>query len=336
VLPAGLDQQRELGPDWARWLDGLPRVFAGILDEWALSLDPEAPEDPRDPGAPGDREQQAAGDQEARPGLWHGFCSLVAPVVTEDGTAAVLKVSFDGDDESVHEALALQHWHGDGTVRLLRADPRRRALLLERLDRRSLMEVWDLEACEIVASLYPRIHVPALPQLASVTSYVERWLADLAAQPRDIPIPYRYREQAQSLGRDLVADPAGTGRIVHGDLHYANVLAAPPGHDAERGEWLVIDPKPMSGDPHYEPAPMLWNRWDELAGDVRGGLRRRFHALVDAAGLDEDRARDWVVVRMVLNASWAVEDAQRMARQLSAEEREWITRCIAICKAVQD
>lgn len=310
VLPPGLDAQRRLGPDWASWLDGLPRRFADVLDEWELRRD---------------------GDE-----LWHGFCSLVAPVLTRDGTVAVLKVHFDGDDESLHEALALQHWQGAGAVRLLRADPRRRALLLERLDRRDLTEVWDVEACEIVARLYPRLHVPALPQLATLTSYVGRWLDELAAQPRDIPIPHRYREQAISLGRDLVADPASVGRIVHGDLHYDNVLATPAGHDPARGEWLAIDPKPMSGDPHYEPAPMLWNRWDELAGDVREGVRRRFHTLIDVAELDEDRARDWVVVRMVINAHWAIEDAQRAGRDLDAEEREWITRCVAISKAVQD
>jgi streptomycin 6-kinase len=304
VLPAGLEKQRGLGPDWGVWLDRLPRAFAGLLDDWELTRDADD--------------------------LWHGFCSLVAPVRTAAGEPAVLKVSFDGDDESEHEALALQHWQGDGVVRLLRADPRRRALLLERLQRRDLSDVWDLEACEIVAGLYPRIHRPALPQLATITSYVERWLDQLAAQPRDIPIPPRMREQALSLGRDLVADPASVGRIIHGDLHYFNVLAA------DREPWLVIDPKPMSGDPHYEPAPMLWNRWDEIAADVRSGLRRRFHTLVDAAGLDEDRARDWVVVRMVLNATWAVEDAQRMDRDLDPDEQTWITRCIAITKAVQD
>ena len=304
VLPDGLEEQRELGPDWGRWLDTLPRVFAEVLADWELSRD---------------------GDD-----LWHGFCSLVAPVVTAESIPAVLKISFDGDDESVHEALALQHWQGDGVVRLLRADPHRRALLLERLHRRDLTDVWDLEACEVVAGLYPRIHRPALPQLATVTSYVEKWLDALAGQPRDIPIPHRMVEQALSLGRDLVADPASVGQIIHGDLHYENVLAA------DREPWLVIDPKPMSGDPHYEPAPMLWNRFDELADDVRGGLRRRFHTLVDHAGLDEDRARDWVVVRMVLNANWSVEDAQRVGRSLLADEREWITQCIAITKAVQD
>ena len=309
-LPAGLDEQRELGPDWGRWLDRLPRLFGDVLDDWDLTRD----------GAD----------------LWHGFCSLVAPVLTDDGTRAVLKITFDGDDESVHEALALQHWHGDGTVRLLRADPHRRAMLLERLDRRDLTGVWDLEACEIVARLYPRIHLPAPPQLATVTSYVDRWLDDLAGQPRDIPIPHRYREQALSLGRDLVSDPASAGRLIHGDLHYENVLAAPDGGDPDRGPWLVIDPKPMSGDPHYEPAPMLWNRYDELGGDVRDGLRRRFRTLVDAAWLDEERARDWVIVPIVLNANWSVQDAQRAARDLHPDERDWITRCIAITKAVQD
>jgi streptomycin 6-kinase len=101
---------------------------------------------------------------------------------------------------------------------------------------------------------------------------------------------------------------------------------------------LVIDPKPMSGDPHYEVAPMLWNRWDEVvgSGNVRGAVRRRFHAVVDAAELDEDRARDWVVVREMHNAMWTVEDAWRSGRELDAEDRDWITRCIAIAKAVQD
>jgi streptomycin 6-kinase len=187
-----------------------------------------------------------------------------------------------------------------------------------------------------VADLYGKIHVPALPQLATLTSYVGRWLDNLATLPADAPIPRRYREQALALGRDLLSDPASVGRIVHGDLHYENVLAAPPGTDPARGAWLAIDPKPMSGDPHYEIPPMLWNRWDELAGDLRGGLRRRFHTIVDAAGLDEDRARDWAVVRMVIDASWTVLDAQELDRPLDAEDRDRITQCIAISKAVQD
>ena len=291
------------GPDWARWVDRLPRRLATLLEEWELT-----------------------------PDGWsmHGYCSIVVPVQTSDGEPVVLKVTFDVDEESEHEHLALQHWGGRGAVRLLRADPHRRAMLLERLHHEDLTVLPDLDACEVVAGLYPQLHLPALPQLRTVTSYVERWAAALATMPRSAPIPRRMVEQALSLARDLVADPASTGVIVHGDLHYLNVLAA------DREPWLVIDPKPMSGDPHFEVAPMLWNRMEELGTDMRAGVRRRFHTLVDAAGLDEARARDWVIVRMVLNAHWAVEDAQRAERDLSSDEQDWITSCIAIVKAVQD
>lgn len=306
-VPAGLLSQRELGEDWARWLDRLPRLAEELVAEWRLT--PSA--------AP-----------------LHGYCSLVLPVTDADGTAGALKITFDGDEESLHEALALQHWGGRGAVRLLRADPRRRALLLAWLPGPDLTDTWDVEACEAVGGLYGRLHIPALPQLASVESYVEGWLRDLDGLGRDVPVPRRYVEQALALGRALLAD-APAPVVVHGDLHYANVMA-----DAA-GEWVAIDPKPMAGDPHYEPAPLLWNRMDELSGpgavgSVRDGLRRRFHAVVDAGGLDEDRARDWVVVRMVINAGWTVEDARRADRRLTGEEQEWITRCIAVTKAVQD
>ena len=58
------------------------------------------------------------------------------------------------DEESEHEHLALRHWDGRGAVQLLRADPHRRALLLDRLRPEDLTEIWDLEACEVVAGLY--------------------------------------------------------------------------------------------------------------------------------------------------------------------------------------
>lgn len=72
------------------------------------------------------------------------------------------------------------------------------------------------------------------------------------------------------------------------------------------------------------------------AQGVRGSLRRRFHTVVDAAGLDEARARDWAIVRMVVDASWTLRDALRGNRSMTPEEQEWITQCVAIVKAVQD
>ena len=99
------------GPDWADWVDQLPALLAGLLEEWQLTND----------------------------GLMmHGFVALVVPVRTVGGSPAALKVSFP-DEESEHEHLALQRWGGRGAVRMLRADPHRSAMLLERLHQERLI-----------------------------------------------------------------------------------------------------------------------------------------------------------------------------------------------------
>ena len=280
----------------------LPREMRDLLEEWELVLDSDE--------------------------VWGRF-SVVVPVRTAAGERAVLKVAHP-DPETRHEALALQRWGGDGAVRLLRADPHRRAVLLERLALRDLTEEWDVHACEVVAGLYGRLHVPAPPQLVPLTEYVGQYVEPLQRLPRDAPLPRRMVEQCLAHLRDLLVDPASTGVMTHGDLHYTNVLER-PGHDG--GEWVVIDPHAMSGDPHWEPAPLLWNRLEEAAGDVRRTVLTRFETVVDAAGLDEDRARAWAVVRLVVNALWTIRAAGD--GPLGAEDREWITRMLTVCKAVQ-
>ncbi|HET6292362.1 MAG TPA: aminoglycoside phosphotransferase family protein [Kribbella sp.] len=299
-IPAEFRKIASRGADWAAWLDGLPRLAGDLIAEWGLRVDG---------------------------GSAYGNCSLVVPVRTADGTPAMLKVQFP-HWEAETEHLALRIWDGNGAIRLLRADPRRFALLLEKALPQDLTSVDAIEASELIASLYKRLHVPAGPQFRTLSGEMKRLSAELLALPASAPVPRRYVEQAASLARDFAADPETDGRLIHTDLHYFNVLAA------EREPWLVIDPKPLSGDPHYEVAPLLWNRWEEIEGarDLRFGLRQRFYAIVDAAGLDEDRARDWVIVRQMVNALGAVRDA-------GADEvlpHDWLTRNIAITKAIQD
>lgn len=237
---------------------------------------------------------------------------MVLPVRTSEGLAAVLKVTA-GDPETEHEHLVLRRWAGDGAARLLSADPPRHAVLLERLHQQSLHTLRDVDACEVVAGLYRRLHIRALPQLPTLTSYLERWTVDFEQLPRSAPIPHRLVELATVLSRELAGQPAAV--VVHGNLHYGNVLSA------DREPWLAIAPRPANGDPHYEVAPMLWHRWDELAGNVRGGVRRRLYALVDAAGFDEDLTRAWVMVRVV---------------QQAIRDPANLTKYIALAKAVQD
>ena len=280
------------GPRWAAWVERLPALAGELSGQWQLRPD----------GPP-----------------THGYCSLVVPV-RAGGEPAVLKIGFP-DEESEHEHLALRNWGGRGAVRLLRADPHRGALLLERLRGPDLSGLPDTEACRVVGGLYPRLHIAPTAPMRSLSALVEQWSAQLAELSVGTPIPRRLAEQAVGLGRDLAADRAVADRLLHTDLHYANVLAG------AREPWLAIDPKPVNGDPHYEVAPMLWNRWAEISGDVRAGVRRRLSALLDVTGFDAARTRAWVIVRMAHNAMWAVGDDPDPA---------WLTVCVAVAKAVQE
>ena len=270
---------------------------------------------------PGVRSQLGEWELTADGPVTHGTASTVVAVRTSDGAPAVLKISSPAV-ESEREHLALRRWGGVGAVRLLRADPHRHALLLERLSEQNLDTLWDVEACEVVAALYRHVHVPALPQLRSLTTVVETWVRDFEELPRGAPIPHRLVEQAIAAAHELIADQDG-GVVLHGDLHYGKVLAG------DREPWLAIGPKPLNGDPHFEIAPMLWHRWDELEGYVRGGIRTRLHALVEAAGFDEARARAWVLVRVVHQAVHALESQ-------SASGPAQLTKFVALAKAVQD
>jgi streptomycin 6-kinase len=282
-------------------LESLPGLAESFLSDWELTLDGPS---------------------------MHGFTALVLPVRGRSGSA-VLKIAFP-DSETEHEALALQHWHGRGAVQLIRANPRQRVLLLERLRTQDLADHWDTQACEIVGHLYRDLHVSAPPQLRLLSTYAGALAERLAALPRGVPLPPRLIDQARALARSFARDEATDGRLIHTDLHYGNVLAQVDGGGAEG--WKAIDPKPMSGDPHYEVAPLLINRYDELAGRVREGVRDRFFAAIDAAVLDEQRAKDWVVVRMLDLASQRILEPGRG----TIGDHDWFTRCVAIAKAVQD
>lgn len=304
LVPRAFADLTDRDASWVPWLEGLPRLARDVLADWELTRD----------GAPR-----------------HGECALVLPVRTADDVPAALKLTWP-HDEARHEHLALQHWHGRGAVELLRADPHRWALLLERAGPADLTAVDDVTACAEVGALYRHLHRPALPQLPALSTLARDWARRLLALPRDAPAPRRLVERAAHLADALAAEPDVDAHVIHADLHHQNVLAS------TRAPWLAIDPKPVAGDPHLEPAPLLWNRWDAVvaSGDVRWAVRRRLDAVVDAAGLDPDRARDWAVVRSMVNVLWCVEAVTARGERPDAGARAWVTRAVAIAKAVQD
>ena len=276
--------------DGDTWLARLPRLLADCLARWQLTV--------------------------AGPAR-HGMCALVVPVRRE-GEPLVLKVTWP-HVEAEHEHLALRAWSGEGAVRLAAADPSRWALLLERLDADRDLQRQPLDAaCGVIGDLLRRLRRPALPQLRRLSDVAAASIAALADAPP--AIPRRFVEQARATARELAAAGDADATLLHTDLHFGNVLAG------AREPWLAIDPKPLAADPAYGIAPALWNRSAETRGsnDARRHLRRRLAILCERAGVEEDRARGWAVVREVENAVRAVQDG----------DPQRVTLAVTVIKAV--
>lgn len=283
------------------WLDSLPSLIRDLLSEWELE--------------PVGRSMS-------------GVCSVAIPVrllgagretvgVSEE---AVLKISWP-HPEAATEALALQTWNGHGAVRLVRGDPHRFALLLERLHQRDLSTIEVDDACGVIGDLLHTLRRPPHPRIPRLDDWAARQAVELRAAP---PVmPRRYLDQAAALAQELVARRPSEDRLLHTDLHYANVLAA------HRAPWLAIDPKPMAGDPAFEVAPALWNRAEELGtgSQIRWSLRRRLEIICERAGIDEGRARAWTIVREADNAVDAA---------LDPAGRDRVSLAVMIIKAMND
>jgi streptomycin 6-kinase len=191
---------------------------------------------------------------------------------------AVLKVAWEGDDESLHEGDALELWDGDGAVRLLRRSGR--ALLVERaVPGIDLWAVPEDEATAIAVDIASRLWRRAGPPFRPVAPEVARWLDNAERQGSKLA----------PLARQLLAElEPGAEWLVHGDFHHHNILR-------HGDRFVAIDPKPYLADREYDLPPFLWNPLDNQMED-REQTERRIAAFV-AAGLDDFRIRAWTVIR---------------------------------------
>lgn len=257
----------------------------------------------------------AAARWDLRPGrvITGGSVSHVQAVTTADGGAAVLKLSFP-HREARDEAAALAWWGSEGAVRLLAVDPDDPfVLLLERCDPGTrLVDRTDLSAAErmaIGADAVARLWAAGVPDASPferVADVCDEW-ADLAEERMRTlapPLDPGIVRHGIALLRELPRS-APTTVVVHGDHNPGNVLMA------GREPWLVIDPKPMTGDPAYDLCPLLVQVDDPFAHPDPGTvLADRVGLLADRTGLAPDRVLAWSVARMVESALWYASRAE--------------------------
>ena len=265
-----------------KWLDELPDRIEELTDLWELDLG-----EPFEPG---------------------GNCSWVAPATDRDGRDVVLKLAWQ-HAESLHEAEALALLAGRAAVEVYAFEHLAPAALESEADGGSGgTTAMLLERCRPGAELRAR---PEAEQHVVVTDLLRSvWAVDLPSDHPFRPLSMmaddwvscaEARLAAQSgrldtgLARDGLAMFRELSRTAPGDvllftdLHAGNVLSG------KRRPWLLIDPKPYVGDPHYDVLQHLLNCDESLAADPIGLLTE----VADLAGLEAERVRRWLFARCV-------------------------------------
>ncbi len=282
------------------WLSGLPALLTELAARWSLDLAPPFPR------------------------LSYNYA---VPARRADGSAAVLKLGFPGDRELATEAEALRLFDGRGAVRLLAADVPRGALLLEALRPGTPLgddPADDAHATSVVCAVLrelgrvpppPGHPFPTTPDWAAGLLRLRARFADGTG-----PLLPGLVDRAERLFSELHAS-ADAPRLLHGDLHHGNVLAA------ERRPWLVIDPKGVVGEPAYDTGAFLRNPLPGILRTPDPGrfLARRLDQMAEELGLPRPRLQAWGLAQAVLSAWWMIEDhgggwepAAALAEQLAA------------------
>jgi streptomycin 6-kinase len=279
------------GPRRAAWLAALPTRVDELVQRWALTL-----EEPFEPG---------------------GDCAWVAPGVDDEGRDVVLKVAWQ-HTEALHEAEGLAALRSHGAVEVYafeHMDSDTTAMLLERCRPGTpLREVPENEQHRVVAELLRTVWSVELSvnhPFRPLSVMADEWVASAEARLATNPGLIDPGLARDGLGTFLeLSRPRPTDVLLCTDLHAGNVLSG------ERTPWLLIDPKPYIGDPHYDVSQHLLNCDATLQHDPIGLATE----VADLAGLDAERVRQWLFARCVELCSsdhspWPALD--RVARRLS-------------------
>lgn len=262
TIPARLAENCRNSTERTAWLARVPALLKDLKQRWALSLD--EPFDGADVS-----------------------CAWVAPARLANGTTAILKLAMP-HMEGEHEIAGLRFWNGDPTARLLEADDKLGAMLLERCQPgTALRSLPEPEQDVVITRLLGRLWrlPPAGYRFRSLAALIEYWSAETLAASDDWSDPPLVRE-GLAIFKELLR-PSAIQVLLATDLHAGNVL------QAEREPWLVIDPKPFVGDPAYDLTQHLFNCQERLLIDPKGLIRR----LADLARLDYERVRLWTFAR---------------------------------------
>lgn len=193
-----------------------------------------------------------------------GSTGFVAEATSPDGDVHIVKVATPASAIGRHEADVLQRADGRGYARLLRHDPGRNAMMLEKLgERLDLVDIPYQQKIDIACATLVGAWMPVPPDAiyptgadkanALATDILAMW--DRSGKPCSaevIETTMRYCKERAAMYR-----PEGAV-LAHGDPHIGNLLADPT---TDPIRFKLVDPDGLAIEPAYDLGVLLrgWN-----------------------------------------------------------------------------
>jgi streptomycin 6-kinase len=265
--------QHELTPDW---LNSLPATVADLCAKWSIELDLVIPET-------------------YMTLVLLGYSTEFGPVVIKSSPLA---------DEFRAEATALRLAVGENVVRLYDVDLERSVMGIERIvpgTQLRQVPMVDEDASRLAAETVATMWRPN-PDPARLHP-LHQWMRALFEwSPRPDRIDSDLVAQAQELAASLLAKSSRVC-LLHGDFQHHNLLLR------ASGDWAIIDPKGLIGDPGFEIAAWMYNPPGVMKRDDYLDIaRRRLAIFADVWGIGQDELTAWAFVGAVLSACWSAKD----------------------------
>jgi streptomycin 6-kinase len=273
VTNVGTWDQRELTPGW---LGSLPATVADLCAQWRIELDSVIPETNITL-------------------VLLGHSVELGPVVIKSSPIAY---------EFRAEATALTLAAGENVARLYDVDFERSVMVIERIVPGTQLlhaAMTDEEATRLAAETVATMWRP-VPNPDGLHPLHQWMRALLDWSSRSNLIAPELIQQAQDLGLSLLARSSRTC-LLHGDFQHHNLL------QRENGDWAIIDPKGVVGDPAFEIAAWMYNPPGVTARDDYLDLvARRLAICAEVWGIDQDVLIAWAFVGSVLSMCWSASD----------------------------
>ena len=222
----------------------------------------------------------------------------------QDTQPIVLKIGINIDTIK-QETEALQAFAGYGMVKVFTSDLARGAMLIERavpgMLLKSLFPADDTKAITIACNMIDQLHKAPIPKNSNFPLLADQ----LQILDQNWDLPEQQLKLARKLKNDLLNNSATTV-LLHGDLHYDNILSNQDG-------WVVIDPKGVVGDPIYDKIGCLIREpLTELMriDNVADHLKLRVDQIAKYFNLETEKIINWTYVHTVMAICWSIEDKQ--------------------------